>query len=182
MYQVIKKFIKVCTAAICALMLTASHQAVNAMNVVYVADNTAEMQERGMMGRFFVPDIDISVGVFDTSKADGNTKQAVVDYEDSASWFMYGTEQIIADHNEQGFIRLTGAVVDKTRAYMQKGAEIQKYVCVETGIGGNRTNALVDANGVQFNNRTDGNIITYTCYDGWEVVFYAVWAPIEENI
>lgn len=165
---------------LCMTLLPVNSRA--AASVMLVPDITEEMVQRpGMIGRFIIPDVGINVAVFDCNNADLAGEQNAVDAEDSASWFMWGTEGIIADHNEQGFYRITSAVPNETVAYIQNGTQFNKYMCVEAGIGKNTQYALLDKNNISFLNRADGYTVAYTCYNGWRTIYYTVWAPVETN-
>ena len=176
-----KKRYLICIAAMVLMcFLNAWNLSINAQTVTLIADNTAEMAERsGMNGRLIIPDADISVALFDVRTQGAQYRQAVTDAEDSAAWFQYGNSDIVADHNEQGFIRITRVTAGKSYAYVQKGNEIKKYVCVDCGVGQNTLTALIDRNGHNFCNYDPETMVTYTCYDGWKVVYYAVWTPVE---
>ena len=153
--------------------------AAEAMTALVVPDNTAEMQTTGSWAHLYIPDVDINVPLYDVSTQGAEGRQGAVDAANSAATFMYGKIRILCDHNTDGFINMTKAENGKTMLYIQRGSEIEQYVCVEKGKGTNATNALLDANGTKFKEREDIDMVAYTCTETWVTVHYTCWRKVE---
>ena len=142
-------------------------------------DNTTEMAKRtGMIGRLYIPDIGISVAVFDTRGMDANNRQKVVDLEDSAALFYLNKQCTIGDHDLQGFQTIRNAVVGKTVAYIQKGNYTDAYLCVESGEGHNTGTTITDSSGKSVKDRNSSNMLLYTCNGCWQNISYTVWMQV----
>ena len=145
-------------------------------------DNSEELAARpGMMGRLYIPDIGVSVAVFDTDRTDVSVKQAAVDAADSAAWWREAATCFIADHDYEtngsdGFILTESAVPGQTVSYLQSGSDVSAYTCVDAGVGRNTGTQLLDRDGRSLGSRSGADFMTYTCYDGWEIIYYTVWA------
>lgn len=150
-----------------------------ANNFLNSADNTEEMAERpGMIGRFYIPDVEINVALFNVNNTDYNTRLAYADAEDSGLWFTDRNMVVIGDHAYQGFDASKDVVPGETLCYVQAGADITAYVCAGKGRGTNITSALLDEDGNRLRDRKGYSFMTYCCADttGKEI-YYTLWIP-----
>ena len=119
------------------------------------------------VGRFYIPDVGVNVALYDTYA------QSVCDNKDSACFFDYGTQRIVADHKHQGFNAIKKCKPGM-EAYISDGTKIERFVCTEIILGHN--DGLLydnDYNDVAYRN-PDG-ITCYTCNDHWKnvtIVFF----------
>ena len=133
-----------------------------------------------MIGRLIIPDADINVAVFihgDGADA-AEIRQNVCDAEDSAILYSDGLGNIIADHNNQGFINLPNVKLGD-RAYIVAGDCIITLECDLVTDGINTGNGITD---------TDGNWVSaneeftfYTCGEDWVNVKIAGFKELEQN-
>lgn len=142
-------------------------------------NNTEEMESRlGMVGRFYIPDIEINVALFNVDGADYTTKAAYADAEDSGLWYIDKDMVVIGDHAYQGFGASKDVVPGETLCYIQCGEEITIYQCAAKGTGINTTKALLDENGERLRDREGYSFMTYCCADSsGEHIYYTFWIP-----
>ena len=179
----LKRFMICCAAVIASFAVTVCPVHAEALSVYLVADNTAEMASReNMIGRLFIPDSELNVALTNVEHKTAEYVQSATDAVDSAAWFHYGKTLIVADHKEQGFDRIRNAVPGESYAYIQNGTKIDKYLCVDSGLGHNHKHSLSDKNDAMFNTYPENTMITYTCYNGWQNVYYCVWQPVPEVV
>ena len=133
-----------------------------------------------MIGRLIIPDADINVAVFIHGYgADAaEIRQNVCDAEDSAILYSDGLGNIIADHNNQGFINLPNVKLGD-RAYIVAGDCIITLECDLVTDGINTGNGITD---------TEGNWVSaneeftfYTCGEDWVNVKIAGFKELEQN-
>ncbi len=129
----------------------------------------------GMEGRLLIPSANINVALFtwiDTPvSADGGAddillqvRQAIVDNEDSASLYNDGYGNIIADHSNQEFSKLSGVSLGDT-AYLLAGDHIISLECDLVTDGTNTLNGITTADGKPANEGED--YTCYTCLEDW---------------
>lgn len=109
-------------------------------------------------GVLHIPSLNVTVPVYFST-----SDQAVVDALDSAALTYYGVvygEQIIGDHNYQGFSKIKSAVAGQTVLYY-KG---EKYICVENVDGVKDSNGLTANHGANVRGR-GVDLWLYTCND-----------------
>ena len=131
--------------------------------------------------RLIIPAASINTPIYDVDGKGGQYVQSVVDAEESAAWFHYGGTVIVADHNGQGFMRIAQAIPGESVALVQKDGVLSEYICVNVGVGRNEKTSLHDKDGNKFNTYPEQTMITYTCYNGWQNVYYCVWEPCTEQ-
>ena len=160
------------------------------MTVIFAADVSASTvtseisPETTSSGtdRLIIPVSSINTPIYDVDGKGGQYVQSVVDAEESAAWFHYGGTIIVADHNGQGFMRIAQAIPGESVAYVQKDGVLSEYICTAVGVGRNEKTSLHDKDGLTFNKYPEKTMITYTCYNGWQNVYYCVWQPYMEPV
>lgn len=128
-----------------------------------------EIRKReNMQGRFYIPDVDIDVACFN------GQSQEYTDAIDSASYFSLGSMNVIADHNNQGFNRISDCVLG-TSAYFVTENECLEFVCTASFDGHNTDSGLTNSDYVSIHYDNEGGITCYTCKENWQnirVVFF----------
>lgn len=119
------------------------------------------------------------MAVFEANESD--TAQNAVDAVDSACllpWAYYYKQDVIGDHNNQGFWRLRNCVVGDT-GYMDYGTYKKEYKCVKIFDGYISGSILVDLNGNNILFDNPGGICIYTCNnDSKNSIRITFWQPI----
>ena len=133
-----------------------------------------------MIGRLIIPDADINVAVFIHGEgADAaEIRQNVCDNEDSAILYSDGVGNIIADHNNQGFINLPNVRLGD-RAYIVAGDCIITLECDLVTDGINTGNGITDTEGNWVS--ADEDFTFYTCGEDWVNVKIAGFKELEQN-
>ena len=133
-----------------------------------------------MIGRLIIPDADINVAVFiHGNGADAaEIRQNVCDNEDSAILYSDGVGNIIADHNNQGFINLPNVRLGD-RAYIVAGDCIITLECDLVTDGINTGNGITDTAGNWVSANEDFTF--YTCGVDWVNVKIAGFKELEQH-
>ena len=133
-----------------------------------------------MVGRLIIPNADINVAVFIHGEgADAATvRQNVCDAMDSAILYSDGVGNIIADHNNQGFINLP--LVEKgDKAYIVAGDCILTLECDLVTDGINTGEGITDTEGNWVSAEEDFTF--YTCGEDWVNVKIAGFKEVDED-
>lgn len=122
-----------------------------------------EMKRRGNLGRLVISRVGIDVAIFETTESE--TAKNAVDALDSACylpWSYYYKQDIIGDHNNQGFWRLRNCVAGD-KGYIDYGTNKKYFKCTKTFDGYLNGATIVDLNwrNILFDN--PGGICIYTC-------------------
>lgn len=133
-----------------------------------------------MIGRLIIPNADINVAVFIHGEgADAaEIRQNVCDGEDSAILYSDGVGNIIADHNNQGFINLPNVKLGD-RAYIVAGDCIITLECDLVTDGINTGNGITDTEGNWVS--ADEDFTFYTCGADWINVKIAGFKELEQH-
>lgn len=129
----------------------------------------------GTAGRLYIPNININVGLYNANiNSDSNyNAQDIVNNDDSAAYSYFSTKLIIADHDYQGFERLTN-LTWQDNAYIKKSNnQVEEYQMINKFVGYNTGSDLIDLNKNSVKNM-DGTLIIYTCY-GNNNVMITLW-------
>lgn len=129
-----------------------------------------EMDQRGNIGRLWIPSLGVDVALFE-----GND-QEIVDREDSACYIHWYEQNVIGDHNYQGFDAIKSAVPNETRAYICWGTWTEEFACTANFRGYN-TGGLTDLNGNSLACENVGGITMYTCNETKTSVTITYWQP-----
>jgi hypothetical protein len=134
-----------------------------------------------MIGRLIIPDADINVAVFiHGNGADAaEIRQNVCDNEDSAILYSDGVGNIIADHNNQGFINLPNVRLGD-RAYIVAGDCIITLECDLVTDGINTSQGITDTNGKWVS--ADEDFTFYTCGEDWVNIKIAGFKEVQEVV
>lgn len=117
----------------------------------------------GTAGRLYIPSVNVSVGLYHADITTGGNAQKIVDDKDSAAYFQITNQNVIADHNHQGFHKIINTSIGD-KAYIKKAnGEVAVYKMVNKLEGQNHGFDLTDLNGNSVLNGS-GYLITYTCY------------------
>ena len=119
----------------------------------------------GNQGRLEIPDLDISVPLYDTSTGGA---QQIVDKKDSAVLLRWNVQNAIADHSDQcNFSNLSNAVVGGTTMSIETQNSSKRYRCVRSQVGHikttNGSNQIFDENWNSPYTQNAGGICIYTC-------------------
>ena len=116
----------------------------------------------GTSGRLFIPSVDLSVGLYQVNMEEENP-QKVVDDIDSAAYFLFHNQNVIADHNFQKFDRIGNVSIGEKAYIKDTEGTIRTYKLVDKFEGKNLGEDLVDLNDKSI---FDGSnrLIMYTCY------------------
>lgn len=129
----------------------------NEMDIIY--ENTDTL---GTYGRLFVPSVDLNVALY-LADMTSNNVQRIVDNRDSAAYFDFNNQNVIADHNHQGFHKIIDISAGDF-AYIKKlDGSMDIYQMINKFEGENIVYDLVDLNG---NSILTGknSLVMYTCY------------------
>ena len=134
-----------------------------------------------MVGRLIIPAADINVAVFVHGYgADAaEIRQNVCDAEDSAILYSDGVGNIIADHNNQGFINLPLVELGDL-AYIVAGDCIITLECDLVTDGINTGNGITDKDGKWVSAEEDFTF--YTCGEDWINVKIAGFKEVDEDL
>ena len=134
-----------------------------------------------MIGRLIVPDSGIDVAVFIHGWGEGaaEIRQNVCDAEDSAILYSDGVGNIIADHNNQGFVNLPN-VRKGDRAYILAGDCIVTLECDLVTDGINTSQGITDTKGKWVS--ADEDFTFYTCGEDWVNIKIAGFKEIQEVV
>ena len=127
---------------------------------------------RGAIGRWIIPDVQIDVAVF------ASNQQTVVDETDSAGWFSYGQNTLIADHWNQGFNAIKQCTPGMT-AELQQETQTVSYICTRVDTGFNTGTGILDNQGNDLIDYTEKNyVICYTCNDQKGNITFVMFKPL----
>jgi len=134
-----------------------------------------------MIGRLIIPSVSIDVALFIHGYgADAaEIRQNVCDAEDSAILYSDGVGNIIADHNNQGFVSLP-EIREGDRAYILAGDCIVTLECDLVTDGINTGEGITDTSGKWVS--ADEDFTLYTCGENWVNIKIAGFKEIEEVI
>ena len=125
----------------------------------------------GMEGRLLIPSANINVALFtwidiaaDQGDITEQVRQTIVDREDSAALYNDGYGNIIADHSNQAFSRLSEVAVGDP-AYLLAGDHVISLRCDLVTDGTNTGNGITLAEGKPANESED--YTCYTCLENW---------------
>ena len=137
-------------------------------------------ERQWMIGRLIVPDsgIDVAVFIHGWGEDAAEIRQNVCDAEDSAILYSDGLGNIIADHNNQGFINLPLVEVDDM-AYLVAGDCILTLRCDLVTDGINTGNGITDTEGNWVSANEDFTF--YTCGVDWVNVKIAGFKELEQH-
>ena len=141
----------------------------------------AEKQRRPWMaGRLLIPAANIDVALFIWGPGDNDEaiRQGVTDAEDSAMLYSDGVGNIIADHNNQGFLTLHG-VQPGDRAYILAGDCVLTLVCDLVTDGINTGRGITDTEGNWVS--ADEDFVCYTCGEDWTQIRIVGLMEIDED-
>ena len=133
-----------------------------------------------MVGRLIIPNADINVALFIHGDGDdaAQVRQNVCDAEDSAILYSDGVGNIIADHNNQGFINLP-LVKEGDRAYILAGDCILTLECDLVTDGINTGEGITDTENNWVSAEEDFTL--YTCGEDWVNVKIAGFKEVDED-
>lgn len=112
--------------------------------------------EQGALGRFTIPSVGVDVAVYDSSD------QAVVDRPDSAGLFYALGQNLVADHNYQGFDAILACEVG-CKAYLETADESLELTCTGMDVGTNTGRDIVLDSGRSIRGMNPGGYTCYTC-------------------
>lgn len=130
----------------------------------------------GTFGRIYIPSINLDVAVYYAHVWEGKdyNAQTIVDAKDSAAFYELGNQYIIADHNYQGFNKLS-RVNKNTKAYIIRADGTRVNLKVKNiFLGKNIVYDLVNSEGISIQN-LDSSLVLYTCYDNKETILITQW-------
>lgn len=131
-----------------------------------------EKSTRGSIGRLYIPEVGIDVALFQSSE------QSVVDDVDSAAFFRMKGQDVIGDHNVQGFSKIRKMVPGRTYAYIEDGNIARKYRCIAKIDGHNREIDITDENEQSVLGRYPNTIMLYTCKNHWSNISIIFLQPV----
>ncbi len=116
----------------------------------------------GTYGRLYIPSVDLNVGLYSVDMT-SNVAQKIVDDYDSAAYFEFNNQNVIADHNHQGFHKIINIPISE-KAYIKKAdGSVDTYQLTQKFEGKNLEYDLVDLNDQSVFNNPNA-LIMYTCY------------------
>ena len=147
-------------------------------SVVPVTDSTKpnyddDMDYDNFAGRLYVDDVDIDVALYLSNK------QEVVDRKDSAAYFYMSSasgHMLIADHNTHAFGSLGNVQRGAIARIVKENGEVVYYKCIDIFKGHNTGKGITDWNGNNVVGQAD--LLMYTCFDGWENIWVALWNEV----
>lgn len=133
-------------------------------------NSSSSNKKMGTAGRLEIPSVGVSVPLY------SGMSQSIVDAKNSAAYFTYGCQKVIADHNYQGFSAIRNCKPGTTATiYTSKGQTVYKCVKVTTG---KNTGEIVDAEGNNIYSYNSGGLCMYTCADKGKInVIVTYWQP-----
>ena len=120
-------------------------------------------------GRFYVPDLDICVGLCAFGYWDdyGDQAQWATDAADSAVYmYDWGNVPLIGDHYNQGFSAFYDAPIG-LKAFIRRDGKTYVYEAYHSALGWRDECNCYDANGNLLWYGDEGDISIYTCQNGW---------------
>ena len=146
----------------------------------------AESVPWALKGRLVIPDLHISVVLYDVSGGSAEEMQAATDGVDSAAWIDWSSEgqseqPVIADHNHQGFDQFKDASPGKTLAYIEQRGIRTWYRCLVNEKGQNRGDYLEGQDGRNVMDENLDGIATYTCLEDAKHVRIVEWEPVHSD-
>ena len=124
------------------------------------------------VGRFYIPDVDINVALYDS------WKQRVCDNKDSACFFNYGVQRVVADHWNQGFNSIKQCKIG-TKAYISDGNSIERFECYDIIQGHNSDDgSLTTLDGQDIWGMNENGITCYTCNDNWRNITIVLFRKV----
>lgn len=131
-------------------------------------------------GTLTIEEAEIEVPLYYTTiLGEGKSAQEIIDNTESAGYFRYGEQHIIADHDYQEFFSLkkvkkgTKAVIALDRGYEKT------YECIRVCEGENRGH-LYDENKEDVAEQNPGGIAMYTCNGSKEKVIICFFEQVAE--
>ena len=125
--------------------------------------------------RLSIPSLVISVPLY-YSHGDA---QEIVDNANSAALMQWRSMTVIADHASQGgFWRLQRAKPHHTVAYVTQDGKTTRYCCNAISKGNIIGGKLYDQNGNSVHDRTDIELLIYTCTGKKTATSTEVWLTI----
>ena len=122
-------------------------------------------------GRLYIDDADINVALYYSHK------QEVVDNDDSAAYFFFGTYHgVIADHNTEAFSTLGRVKVGTLSRIEGSDGTDTYYQCIDVFEGINIRTDITDLQGNSVTNRAD--LLMYTCVKGSKNILITLWSKI----
>lgn len=133
-----------------------------------------------MVGRLIIPSADINVAVFihGDGKDAAEIRQNVCDAEDSAILYNDSVGNVIADHNNQGFINLPQVKLGD-RAYIVAGDVIVTLECDLVTDGINTGEGITDLENRWVSAEEDYTL--YTCGEDWVNIKIAGFKEVDED-
>lgn len=116
----------------------------------------------GTYGRIFVPSVDLDVALY-LADMTSNNVQKVVDDRDSAAYFDFNNQNVIADHNHQGFHKIIDMSIGDFAYIKKTDGSIDTYQMTDKFEGENIVYDLVDLSGNSVLNGKS-SLVMYTCY------------------
>ena len=145
--------------------------------VAYVSRDYLEKSREpvsGLYGYMSIPDVNLSVRVFDTYD------QKTVDAENSAAILtdmsVYG-QLVIADHVHQGFSKMKSVKPGYSILNLEHDGKRSVYKCSKLFKGYNTGKDLTDLNGNSIDGMNDGGLCLYTCNSDGSITI-SLWTLI----
>ena len=135
----------------------------------------------GDAGLLLIPSAGVNVRLFKGSDYSGRYNQQGVDMEDSAGLINWGGEDIIADHENQGFTAISSCVPGETRAYIvQEDHAYLEYLCEAVMDGTNDEYHLTGSDGHDYMNEPSDqcDLVMYTCLENWQHICIVLWKEV----
>ena len=124
------------------------------------------------VGRFYIPTVSIDVAIYDS------WKQGVCDKKDSACFFQYGAQRVIADHWNQGFDNIKQCKVGDA-ACIINGEKIERFICYAKFSGHNTDDGtLTDSEYKDIWDMNKDGITCYTCNGNWRNIVIVMFKKI----
>lgn len=116
----------------------------------------------GSYGRLFVPSVNLNVSL-NLADMTANDVQKIVDFRDSAAYFEFNGQNVIADHNHQGFHKIINISIGDFAYIKKTDGSIENYQMTDKFEGKNIVYDLVDLSGNSVLNGKN-SLVMYTCY------------------
>lgn len=132
----------------------------------------SQKSKRWIYGRLSIPDVGVDVALIRSES------QSVVDAKDSAAYFLWNGAWLIADHWNQGFDAIKRCKPGDI-CYIATGDTIEEYECIRMDYGHNTGDDLTENDwSTSVTAKYPGQIIMYTCNNGWQNIAFVVWKRI----
>ena len=132
----------------------------------------SQKSKRWIYGRLSIPDVGVDVALIRSES------QSVVDAKDSAAYFLWNGAWLIADHWNQGFDAIKRCKPGDI-CYIATGDTIEEYECIRMDYGHNAEYDLTENDwSTSITAKYPGQIIMYTCNNGWRNIAFVVWKRI----